>query len=65
MLDTFVCGSGCLLVLAKLLDVPPSVAVPMAMVGALAVTLDLGRELKKVKVEEDEARRKRHARLRD
>jgi hypothetical protein len=53
MLDTFLYGTGCLLVLARLLDVPVLIAVPMALAGALAVTIDVGRELARLAGERD------------
>jgi hypothetical protein len=64
MLDTFVFGSGCLLVLARLLEVPALIAVPMALAGALAVTIDVDRELKRLNAEASTRRREDGSALR-
>ena len=47
MLDTFLYGTGSMLVLAKFLDVPALIAVPVAIAATLAVMVDLSRELAK------------------
>jgi hypothetical protein len=53
MLDTFLYGTGCLLILAKFLGVPALVAIPTALLGALAVSINVGRELARLAGERD------------
>jgi hypothetical protein len=61
--DTFLYGTGGLLLLAKLLDVPAVVAVPTTLAAVLAVSLDLSWALSEVDAaaSDERARQKNRA----